>query len=544
MSVRIKRIIGVVVFLLLVALVLGWIQGLVTPNYDWPNHMRRSLKNVRSIFNEPKDSIDAIYFGTSQTFCSISPMDIYDSRHIRSYNLATTNQRVPVAYYLLKAALRTQSPKYVVIDASGFYYTRKELKTPARWEEMVDSLPPTYFRERLDMMRENARLQDKGGDRKYILSSILPLLRYHSNYILQKRDYQPLYLNDLYERKGFVATSNFIPVDETDQKTAKAMLDVEDTFADDNDQMDRLKECIEINQPYLEKMQQLCREHGAELVFMKVPVCTTTVHRGYWSANKHDMTQELADRMGVKFLDMSYDDLGLDWNRDSHDGGEHVNYRGAQKITARLGEWLQEDLGLVSSEDAKLDAQWDYQSQLFFEEMDYMNLELEDDPVKFLERVQQGDYVLFTAAASGLGDLWTDEVQQAFESATGTRLDLRDKGNRVYLGVSSHGQVIEERNDKSECTLESELEGGLSCKMEGQAGKGGKNGSITINGTDYTTAGKGIHFVVYDNQLGCVVDSVCFNLSSQQAVATQNVEYQDNMREKMIDFVHQRMTRM
>ena len=544
MSLRIKRIVSAVVFLSLTVFVINWLQNLLTPKYDWPVHNRRSIKSVRSAYLEPKNSLDAIYLGTSQTFCSISPMDIYDSSHIRSYNMATIAQRVPVAYYMLRGILRQQSPKLVVIDASGFFYTQAELMVTGKWEEMVDSLPLICYREKLDMMKDIARMQGRENDWEYLLSAIIPLLRYHADYRVEKENFQEHYLHQLYQRKGYVATYDFEAVDETEVRTAQAMLDVNDTFADDDDNIEMLEDCIRANEPYLEKLRDMCRAHGAEIAFIKVPVCANTRARGYWSANKHEMTQAMADRLGVKFLDMCYEDLGLDWRYDSFDGGIHVNHRGARKITARLLDWMQQEFKLSSQPDEKLDRQWAYQSDIFASEVEYLDLELEHDLFGFFDRVERGDYTLFTTVSNGIGDYWSDEAQRRFEALTGTKLDLRDAENAAYLSISSRGKIIEERHDKKSCALEGVLGDGLRYKAVSKTGKGKQNGMVDIWGTDYAPEGRGIHFVVYDNNLGCVVDGVRFDTSTAELTAKQEPRYQYVMRERLIEYVHGRMNKM
>lgn len=541
MSIKIKRITGAIVFFLLLFYVLGVVQDLVTPNFDWTEHNRRSKKGIRSVFNEPKNSIDAVYFGTSQTFCSISPMTIYDNSGIRSYNLATTNQRVPVAYYLLKAMLHDQSPKLVVIDASGFFYTENELQSNAKYEEMVDSLPLSRYREKLGAMSEIAQLRDRSEDKKYILSSLISLIRYHSNYMLQEEDYLDLHLEDLYQRKGYVATFEFNAPTEEDYREVKALLDPNDDYASDDKSMEKLKGGLAANEPYLYEMQKLCREHGAELAFVKIPICMSTVHRGYWSYNKHNMAQALAEKMGVKFLDMCYEDIGLDWSRDTNDGGAHVNYRGAQKITARLLSWMQEEFGLSSERNEKWDSQWDYQSKVFAEEMEYLKLEIEYDLQKYLELLKKGDYIVFTTVSNGIGTHWSDENQRLFEEVTGTKLDLRAGENTAYLSISSHGELIDERNDPKSCALERKLDNGLDCTLTSEKDKHGKKGTMVIDGIPCDTAGPGVHFVVYDNKLGCVVDSICFNTHSEQVDGVQYIDYKENMRKHIIEYIHQQM---
>jgi len=166
---------------------------------------------------------------------------------------------------------------------------------------------------------------------------------------------------------------------------------------------------------------------------------------------------------------------------------------------------------------------------------------LECDLVKYLERVREGDYVLFTIVSNGLGKYWSDEAQQAFEKTTGTKLDLREKNNAAYVSVSSQGRIIEERNGKNACSVRAVLENGLNCKLSSKKTKSTSAGSIVIDGKRYDSPGQGVHFAVYDNKLGCIVDSVWFNTASKAVTAQQNTEYKENMRLKIIEYVHGQM---
>ena len=77
--------------------------------------------------------------------------------------------------------------------------------------------------------------------------------------------------------------------------------------------------------------------------------------------------------------------------------------------------------------------------------------------------------------------------------------------------------------------------------MTSEKDKRGKKGTMVIDGIPCDTAGTGVHFVVYDNKLGCVVDSICFNTHSEQVDGVQYIEYKENMRKHIIEYIHQQM---
>jgi hypothetical protein len=202
---------------------------------------------------------------------------------------------------------------------------------------------------------------------------------------------------------------------------------------------------------------------------------------------------------------------------------------------------MQQEFGLSSEPNAKVDAQWDHQSDIYASEVEYLDLELEHDLLGFLDRVKKGDFTLFTTVSGGAGKYWSDEAQRSLEAVSGTKLDLRDAENGAYIGISSHGSIIEELHDPKSCSTEGKLSDGLQYKVKSKTGDAKKGGTVDIWGTDYAPEGRGIHFVVYDNRLGCVVDAVCFDTSTVELKAVQETRYQYVMRQKLIDYVHDRM---
>ena len=92
-----------------------------------------------------------------------------------------------------------------------------------------------------------------------------------------------------------------------------------------------------ITRYYLEGIKDLCDTHGTKLLLVTAP--SPANH----TMQRHNEVQTLADNLGVPYLDLNLntEELGIDWNLDTLDGGDHINYNGCRKVTVYLQQYLQ-----------------------------------------------------------------------------------------------------------------------------------------------------------------------------------------------------------
>ena len=107
------------------------------PKWSYPQFENASYQ-MESFWNLPNDTNDVLFFGTSHMVSGISPMEIYEKNGIVSYNLGTSCQPIQGTYYLLKEALKYQSPKVIVLDVSNLFYQGTE---DFSWEIIFHNLP-------------------------------------------------------------------------------------------------------------------------------------------------------------------------------------------------------------------------------------------------------------------------------------------------------------------------------------------------------------------------------------------------------------------
>ena len=66
----------------------------------------KSLESTQDNFAAiPRDSLDVVFIGSSHTFCSTMPKLLEEEYGIKSFDLATSAQTIPMSYYACMEAI-------------------------------------------------------------------------------------------------------------------------------------------------------------------------------------------------------------------------------------------------------------------------------------------------------------------------------------------------------------------------------------------------------------------------------------------------------
>ena len=231
---------------------------------------------------EPENSLDVVVLGDSIPLCSMIPPRLWRDFGYTSYVCASTAQKLCQSEKLLTVFLKSQQPKFVLLETDQLYL---EMST-------------------LDVLQCN-------------LEGLLPVLRYHDNWkfvrpsqMLRTPDYScrdPL--KGYHLRKTIDALdpeAYMLPTEETEPISSAAEAGVR-------------------------RIKALCDRAGAKLVLYTAPNAAT------WNTPRHNAVQALADSLTVPYLDGNLEVTNLVWQSDTLDKGEHLNLLGAEKVTAWLG---------------------------------------------------------------------------------------------------------------------------------------------------------------------------------------------------------------
>ena len=240
------------------------------------------------LLSEPEDMVDVAVLGDSESYTAVSAYQLWKDAGIASYIGGQSGQWIGESYFSLKKILKRQSPKVVILETNEFF---------SRGDASV--------------------IRDAAKSAQELAQQMFPILKYHRFWKMEPADskLQTTVFNGFQLRTAVAPYTGGAYMHATAEKTPV-------TF---------------ITRYYLEKIKDLCDTHGTKLLLMTAP--SPANH----TMQRHNAVQALADNQGVPYIDLNLntEELGIDWNLDTLDGGDHINYNGCRKVTVYLQQYLQ-----------------------------------------------------------------------------------------------------------------------------------------------------------------------------------------------------------
>lgn len=104
-----RRVAGTLIFIASFALLYSALSFVITPHTD-----RDSI--WKTFLRLPKNSVDAIFTGTSKIHANVNPVVLWKTKGITSYDLSGSSMDLNTTYRYLEQAFLTQRPKVVGIE--------------------------------------------------------------------------------------------------------------------------------------------------------------------------------------------------------------------------------------------------------------------------------------------------------------------------------------------------------------------------------------------------------------------------------------------
>lgn len=323
-----KKARNIIVFIFIAILIFIVINRISDPSGTTGEWYASS--SLTDYYRKTKNSIDTLYVGSSNIYAGVSPLEIYEKIGVTGYSYASSEQKVWSSYYTIVEALKTQSPKVIFLETSEFFSDKSD-QTEQGKRKAID--PLKMGSNKIEMMNDPI-YEYTAFDKA---SCYIKLLRYHYRWSrLNWSDIEKLF-GKQYSYDGYIFDNKIKSYDYDDEK---AKVEEENTPINEVQQMpDNVK-------IYLDKIVNLCKEKDIKLVLLSMPTPKT------WSAKKHNEIEKYSNNNNLNFIDLNTDDnISMDWDNDSSDGGIHLNIYGAEKVGDYLTKYILQNYELTDHRD-------------------------------------------------------------------------------------------------------------------------------------------------------------------------------------------------
>lgn len=341
-----KYIIYIIAFAVLL-LALIWLLGRLTE----PKYMSGVLEGAmtREYYDE-KNAHDVIFVGDCEVYENFSPVTMWEEEGITSYIRGSAQQLIWQSYYLLEEAFSRESPKVVVYNVQSMKYSEPQSEAYNRMT--IDGMPLSRYK----LRAINASMMPDED----AISYLIPLLRYHSRITqLEPDDWTYMFQRDKVTVAGYLMRADVKPMEKLPTAPILDDYNIGDT-------------CWQ----YLDKMRTLCDANGARLVLIKSPSLWP-----HWYDEWDEQISAYAEKYGLDYINLlnASDDIGLDMQTDTYDGGLHLNVYGAEKLSRYFAKILAERYGVPDRRsDAALSADWEAKSGQYYDLLAAQKAELKE----------------------------------------------------------------------------------------------------------------------------------------------------------------------
>ncbi len=249
---------------------------------------------ANGILGEEANTIDMVVVGDSETYASITPMQMWKDEGFTSYVCGSAKQTLDYSMIMLERTFENQNPKIVILETNALYREISKLDT---------------------VLTE--------------LGNVFTVFKYHDRWKTMtaddfKWDTEYSWTDDY---KGYKYTVKSKPSTKKDHMA----------------ESDQIAEIPEFNAEYVKEIKEYCEENGAKLVLLSTPSTKN------WNSKRHNAVVNLAAELECEYIDMNLlnDEIQIDWETDTRDKGDHLKYYGACKVTKYLSNYLKET-GLMS----------------------------------------------------------------------------------------------------------------------------------------------------------------------------------------------------
>lgn len=270
-----KKVVALVLILAILVTGLYWGKKEIAVNHTAIDRYSR--------FWDYADQYDVWFMGSSHTYFSIQPMQLWKEYGITSFDLATPSSFIPLTYWTMECALQKAKPNVIVVDT---YHAQRMNKTSLMKKKIhttLDGIP-------LSTTKVKA-LFDLFDDKKQSLRYLFPVSRESKK-------------NENFSKKEKRQVYNL-------SKGAKCTLKIQDIteIPENYDASPAGEDCTGVQ--YLKKIIEECKAQDIQIIVAVFPC-----RRFESTQSGFNEAREIAEKYNVPFMDFREKDGVFDWSYD------------------------------------------------------------------------------------------------------------------------------------------------------------------------------------------------------------------------------------
>lgn len=386
---------------------------------------------IAEYYQEEKEH-DVIFIGDCEVYENFSPQVLWDDFGINSYIRGSAQQLIWQSYYILEDTLRYEIPKAVIFNVQSMQFDKPDKEA--------------YNRMTLEGMEWSAvkikAISASMTEKENYLDYIFPILRYHTRWDdITTEDFTYLFDTPRVSHNGYYMR--------VDTRAAESVPDGR-PLADYS--------FSEIDYEYLDKITRLCKVNDIQLVLVKAPSLYP-----FWYEQWEEQMEKYArenELLYINFLELA-EEIGLDFDTDTYDGGLHMNLSGAEKITEYLGGILSEQMKLPDRRgEEALASVWEDKRRLYEEDREKQYLAVREEESKM-----QDEGVADKTASDGKEDTEMEIEEEQEKDGTGKKADYKGYAfiyHDIVIAIDAEAKPVLEQIGEADSYFEA-----ASCAFNG-----------------------------------------------------------------------------
>ena len=414
-----KNTIKIIIFILLLGLLFGVVSHVLTA-VD-----KSGFQNIHGLYEEPADSLDAVYIGSSNCFEYWNPLLAWKEYGITVYPYCCNATQFYATEFLIKEARKTQPDAVYIVNINSLTNGKISI---SRMRTIIDCMP--FSENKLEMIDYLADIGDYSFNDR--IEFYVPIIRYHTRW-------SQLTPGDFYMKvNGLKGASTY-------DRHFDTSTDISEDYVTSEGEVELVDKIVDSTNRLLD----YCDKENLKVLFVTVPQA-----RGKeYDAERYNALNRLIESRGYDVLNLldKNEETGIDATKDFYNH-HHTNIHGSVKYTYYLSEYLLEYYGFDDKRGDKAYASWDEAYENYTDLIAPYTLDFELTPhnraFELTEPVVQakaeGDYALLSWEPVKNADGYliykkvkkTGDWEMAGETEdTAFRDTMKKEGNHFYTVV-------------------------------------------------------------------------------------------------------------